>query len=1256
MLDSQQLKRSRFLNIPLQWVIVVPFVVQVASAVGLVGYLSYHSGQQAVENIIYQLLHQTSERVSDRLDNYLHTPQQVVAINSLAVKQKLFNLDNTEQLRKQLWQQIQLNPSLVSNGFWGKKNMAISYVRLISQEFQNIVEQKSGDSIPLGTVLLHEASVNYRRFYAIDGQGNPTKLILDLKDDFRLTPWYIDAQKFTTQSWTPISFGRVIPLLQIVAISPVYDQQKQLNGFFNTQYFLSNISLFLNQLKFTPTGQVFIIERSGNLVATSVFTEESGLKLIGDQFLRLNATDSQDPITREVARQLKQKFGNFENFKESQQLNLMVANLKKFVQVNHYQDGYGLDWYVVTVIPEADFTSEIRKNVYHTAILCGLALLGSVSIGILTSRRIARSLSHLTIASRSFADKHLAPDLPYTHIAEVQILSEAMQHMMRELKEADQLRLSYAKDLEQQVAEKTAALTEAQRIARMGSWEFDVVTGTNIWSEAQFQILGFDPTLPLPKYADTFALVPEEDRPKMLATVEEAIANGTPYMVEHGLIRPDGSICYVISRGEPVFDEQGKVIKLVGTIVDVSDRKQIELELIAKEAQFQELATASPSVIYTVVEELNGPTRFEFVSPAFSEIHERSLADVYQNAAIVFEQIHPDDLPEYLSAVDNSLKTMEPFHHEWRIITPSGKTKWLQASSRPSLRVNGEVAWHGVVTDISDRKHLEQELIQSRNLRELIFNESSDALFLVNPETVRTIDCNQRAVTLFEVEHKSELIDIEGHTLQKRRFTPQELERIDQEINQKSFWTLEVEYVTRKGREFWGDLSVKQISFGTQKFNLMRVVDITDRKQIAITLAKAKLAAEEATRAKSEFLASMSHEIRTPMNGIIGMTQLLQTTPLNVEQQDFVKTIKDSGDSLLMILNDILDFSKIESQKLELESKSFHLEEVVMGICKLLERQTQEKGIALRYAIAPDTPNTIIGDRLRLRQVLLNLVGNALKFTEAGQVLILVNGQYLNGDNLTHDRKYQLKFEIVDTGIGIPSDRIDKLFQPFTQADASISRKYGGTGLGLSISKRLVELMGGTIWVESLGQVNGHPCADWQPKTQLQGSTFHFTITVSHDGAIASNQGVSDLYTDELLIDQTLSQKFPLRILLVEDNKVNQMIANKLLDKLGYAIDIVNNGQEALQAIKTQSYDLIFMDLQMPEMDGLTATKLIRKHSPSDGDYIQIVAMTANAMEEDRQICLDAGMDDYVSKPINIQQLIDILSKTYRKSHPHKSI
>ena len=418
---------------------------------------------------------------------------------------------------------------------------------------------------------------------------------------------------------------------------------------------------------------------------------------------------------------------------------------------------------------------------------------------------------------------------------------------------------------------------------------------------------------------------------------------------------------------------------------------------------------------------------------------------------------------------------------------------------------------------------------------------------------------------------------------------------------------------------------------------IKREIIETQHTEINEQLSISNVQLISATKAKSEFLANMSHEIRTPMNGIIGMTQIFPTTNLTEEQKDFIYTIKDSGHALLTIINDILDFSKIESGNLQLEEHPFILRDIIKSVCNLLATQADTKKINLEYFIDPHIPIHLLGDSSRLRQILLNLIGNAIKFTNSGGVYLSAKSKLITNDQKCPE--HQLIISIKDTGIGIDSDNLQKLFQPFTQADTSISRKYGGTGLGLAISKSLVALMGGTIWVESLGNIAGNPPNDWiNENDHHQGSIFNFTL-------IAKSVLSVDLIpkdSPESSSPQDIHSQLQLKILLAEDNKVNQKVALFTLKKLGYIADIANNGLEVLTMLENQFYDIILMDIQMPEMDGVTATKRIRQ-SIQNQPYI--IALTANALEADRQICLDAGMNDFITKPIVIAELTRVLSQ-----------
>ncbi len=665
--------------------------------------------------------------------------------------------------------------------------------------------------------------------------------------------------------------------------------------------------------------------------------------------------------------------------------------------------------------------------------------------------------------------------------------------------------------------------------------------------------------------------------------------------------------------------------------------------------------------------------------------------------------------------------------------------------------------------DITERKQAEQAVRASEARKGAILETALDAIVSIDQHS-RIIEFNPAAQNMFGYKREEVLGQDMAKLIIPASLREQHYSGLAHYLQTGKGPLLgkrvEVTATRADGTEFPVDLALADIPLAGPPVFTAYIRDITERKQAMEAIEQARAAAEAANQAKSAFLAMMSHEIRTPMNAIIGMTGLLLDTSLSSEQREYAETVRSSSDTLLTITNDILDFSKIEAGKLELERQPFELRECLESALDLLAARATEKGLDLAYLLDEQVPAAVYGDVTRLRQILVNLLSNAVKFTERGEVVLSVEARQQDGDGSGNHQQpgeasfYELHFAVRDTGIGISEEGKDRLFRSFSQVDASTTRRYGGTGLGLAISKRLAELMGGTMWVESQPGVGttfrftilaeaappgsrpyldtSQPqlvdkrilivddnatnrfilalqmqswgllpsaCASGQEALAYMQVAVPFDVVIldmqlpDMDGLMLAEQirhyrdaqalplimftslgrhevdmpGVdiaafmhkpiklSQLYNvlislfvehpqphmpqsepTELQFDAGLGQRLPLRILLAEDNTVNQKLALRLLERMGYRADVVANGLEVLEALQRQRYDVILMDVQMPEMDGLEASRAIHEGWTAE-QRPRIVAMTANAMQGDREECLDAGMDDYLTKPIQIK-------------------
>jgi PAS domain S-box-containing protein len=915
-----------------------------------------------------------------------------------------------------------------------------------------------------------------------------------------------------------------------------------------------------------------------------------------------------------------------------------------------------------------------------------------------------------------------------------------------------------------------------------------------------------------------------DDQTRVAATEREAVLSGKEWESCYRVVRPDQSIRWVRERGFPIRDSNGKVSRLTGIVEDITERRQTEEEY---ERFFNQ--SLNPMIIggFDGMSKRVNPALVERLGFTADELLGTSF----------FDFVHPDDLPKARETLRSLAAGTKHVELEIRSRCADGSYRWMLWNLSPS---SDQQHFYANAYDVTEQRIAQRVLAEQARLATLaaevgmVLNQAETLSEMLTGCTKKLVEHSpasrvglwmiQDAAPSVAGERRSHLVlqassdqevdplsnggippctSIDEGTLgavaQGRR--PLLLRQSDSSLSeQEREFLREADAAVFVGYPLIVDslpLGVMGL-FGHVPFpDAMVTAGLAISESVALGISRlrakeelmiAKSTAESASRAKSEFLANMSHEIRTPMNGVIGLTELALDTDLSDEQRQYLEGVKLSADTLLRIINDILDFSRIEAGRLELEALPFCLRETIGSALKTLARRADEKGLELLCDIQHDVPDSLVGDPSRIWQVIINLVGNSLKFTPAGEIVVSVAAVDVTRDDAL------LQFSVLDTGIGIPSERQERIFEAFTQVDASTTRQYGGSGLGLAISARLVELMGGTIWLESepgRGSTFSFTVRLWRPSAsekkdqkpqdgelvgkrvlvvddnptsrRILGSllnNWQLSVSLVANGAEALQQIESTAAVgrpfDLILLDammpeldgfstlRRLRDEIPappptvmmlntsnlgkemgrakelgaavvvkpvthadllaairdvpkpilptlnsvlrvavetespaasetattleaatevleapignsptsasaLRILLVEDNRINQFLAARLLQRRGHLVTVVNDGEQALRAIEENDFDLVLMDVQMPVMDGYEATARIRARESLSGHYVPILAMTAHAMKGDRERCLDAGMDAYVSKPIEESHLLEVISQLVQR-------
>jgi PAS domain S-box-containing protein len=1103
-------------------VLLIPLIVQISVAVGVTGWLSFRNGQKAVNDLATRLSLEVAARTKEHFQSFGDVSHLFLQMNSAAIASGNLDPEDFPNLERYLWNQTKLSDRTTTIYYGDEQGRFL----LLKREAEDLV------------YIRDESTAPDRQIYRLDSKGNRTELVKAAPYDPRTRPWYKAAKQSGKPTWSPIYPFTASPVLGITPVAPIYSETGSLRGVLAIDLTLSQISDFLKTIKISPSGQVFAIERSGEIVASS--TDELPFVATKDGQKRLLAADSKNALIRSAATYLQTRFGSFTNIESKGQFTFDIDGKRQFITVAPLRDDRGLDWLIVVAIPEADFIEQINSNTRTTILVCFFAFLLAIILGILTSRWVAQPITRLLEASKAltkmsessdFTSAELDGEVEVKGVNELGLLAQSFNHMARQLRSSFAALEQTNSTLESRVAERTAELKAAEAELRA---LFAAMTELIIVIDANGRYLKIAPTNLSLLYKPTEQLVgktlsevfPQSTADRFLGYIREALDTKQTVSVEYTLTIENREVCFAASVS-PLFSENS----VIWVARDITEHKRTESARRVRQKQLLKQNTvlvelARNKALYRG--DLKVALREITEAAAHTLDTERASAWLYDEGRSKLQcldqfqrskgqhsegtELAAPDYPTYFRALeehrtiaaDDALSDLRTRELAEPYFVQAGTTSTLDAPVRLGGQTVGVICIEQIGTtrhwtveeqnfaasladlvslaiEASERERTEIALRQAEQKYRSIFENAVEGIFQTTPEG-RFLSVNPALARIYGYSTPEELTSNLTDLRQQAYVDAQRREKFMRIMNEAGEVSgFESEVYRADGSIIWISESARAVldEDGTPLYYEGSIENITDRKVFESALQLALEAAEAASTAKSAFLANMSHELRTPLNAIIGYSEILQE---ETEEYGYTEIIPDldrihtSGRHLLSLINDILDISKIEAGRMDLYLETFDIaaliEEVAATARPLIDKNSNTLDVQQMNNLG-----TMYADITKVRQILLNLLSNAAKFTENGIITLTASREERISDSgeETEENSSQssivsqefLVFNCTDTGIGMNPDQLQRIFQPFIQADASTTRKYGGTGLGLAISQRFCHMMGGNISLQS---------------------------------------------------------------------------------------------------------------------------------------------------------------------------------------------